>query len=83
MHSSFLKVAACGVLLAGAALSGCATSGTHEHADLLARIQAVEKAAADAQQAAARAQARADDAAAQALANSEKIDRAFRKSQQK
>lgn len=72
---------ACALLLAG--LAGCATPGTHEHPELLSRIQAAEKSAADAQQAAARAQARADDAAAQALANSEKIDRAFRKSQQK
>jgi len=75
--------AAAGALLLTVGLSGCASQGTHEHPELLSRIQAAEKAAADAQQAAARAQARADDAAAQSVANSDKIDRAFRKSQQK
>jgi hypothetical protein len=71
--------------LAGAvALGGCASDrATHEHPELLGRIQAAEKAAADAQAAAARAQARADEAAATAAANNDKIDRAFQKSQQK
>lgn len=76
-------ILSCGALLLAAGLSGCATQGSHEHSDLLARIQGAEKAAADAQQAAARAQARADAAAATAEANSQKIDRAFQKAQQK
>ena len=65
-------------------LAGCATdSQTHEHPELMQRIQAAERAAADAQAAATRAQARADEAAAMASANNDKIDKAFRKSQQK
>jgi hypothetical protein len=78
-----IRLALAGALLATATLSGCATQGPHEHPELLSRIQAAERAAADAQQAAARAQARADEAAAASTANTEKIDKAFRKSQQK
>jgi hypothetical protein len=71
-------------LLASSGLLGCAAQQTsHEHPELLQRIQAAERAAAEAQQAAARAQARADEAAAAAAANSQKVDRAFQKSQQK
>lgn len=80
MPKTLLTAMACSALLLSA---GCATPGSHEHPELMSRIQAAEKAAAEAQQSAARAQTRADEAASQALANSEKIDRAFRKSQQK
>lgn len=78
---TFTKFAAI-VALASAGL-GCAAQGTHEHPELLSRIQAAERAAAEAQQAATRAQTRADEAAAMAGANSQKVDRAFQKSQQK
>lgn len=71
-------------LLVCTGLAGCAAQNTqHEHPELMSRIQAAERAAADAQQAAARAQASADQAATAASANSEKVDRAFKKSQQK
>ena len=67
-------------------LAGCAgqqTTAPAENPELLQRVQAAERAAAEAQQAAARAQARADEAMAAANANNQKVDRAFRKSQQK
>ena len=79
MKSSVLAVA-----LLATGLAGCAVqSQTHEHPELERRIAAAEQAAADAKAAAVRAQARADEAAAMAAANSDKIDKAFRKSQQK
>ena len=79
-----LKTIVAGLTLASAALTGCAAQqSTHEHPELLSRIQAAERAAAEAQQAAARAQTRADEAASMASANSQKVDRAFQKSQQK
>jgi hypothetical protein len=66
------------------AMSGCATdSQRQDDSALMGRIQAAEKAAADAQAAAARAQARADEAYAMAASNNDKIDKAFQKSQQK
>ena len=72
------------VAMASTGLLGCAAQqGPHEHPELLQRIQAAERAAADAQQAASRAQARADEAAAAAAANSQKVDGAFQKSQHK
>lgn len=71
------------VAAASIALAGCAGQATHEHPELLSRIQAAEKAAADAQAAAARAQAAADAAAATATSSSEKVDRAFQRSQRK
>lgn len=75
---------AAALALSLAALGGCATQQQpHEHSDLMSRVQAAERAAAAAQQAAASAQARADEAMATAQANSEKVDRAFTKSQQK
>ena len=49
----------------------------------MARIEHAERAAAEAKQAAAAAQARADEAMAAAQANDTKVDRAFKKSQQK
>ena len=72
--------------LASFALAGCATDQQHQehsHPELMQRIQAAEQAAAEAKAAAARAQARADEAAAMAQANNDKIDKAFKKSQQK
>ena len=77
------RTAAALALLACTGLAGCAAQGTHEHPELMSRIQAAERAAADAQQAAARAQATADQAATAASSNSDKVDRAFKKSQQK
>lgn len=79
-----LKRTATGIFaLAALGLAGCAGQTTHEHPELLSRIQAAEKAAADAQAAAARAQAAADAAATAANASSEKVDRAFQRSQRK
>lgn len=79
-----LKSSILAAALLATGLAGCAAqSAQHEHPELMARIQAAEKAAADAQAAAIRAQARADEAAAMASANNDKIDKAFRKSQQK
>jgi len=79
-----IRTIAVAALFASTGLLGCAAQQTaHEHPELLQRIQAAERAAADAQQAAARAQARADEAAAAAEASSQKVDRAFQKSQQK
>jgi hypothetical protein len=73
-----------GATLLATGLAGCAAQDQqHEHPELLQRIQAAEKSASDAQAAAIRAQARADEAAAMASANNDKIDKAFRKSQQK
>ena len=77
------------LLLAGllaAGLGGCASQqpqqpdNSAELADLRARLDRAERSAADAQAAAARAQAAADECKAQA---DQKIDRAFKKSQQK
>lgn len=74
------------ILAAAATLAaGCATQPPpkNDNADLVARVERAERAAADAQAAAARAQARADEAASMAQTNVQKIDRAFTKSQQK
>lgn len=71
------------VAAASIGLVGCAGQTTHEHPELMSRIQAAERAAADAQAAAARAQAAADAATATANANGEKVDRAFQRSQRK
>lgn len=81
-----LKSPLAAAALASIALAGCATDQQKpQTADpaLMQRVQAAEQAAADAKAAAARAQARADEAAAMAQANNDKIDKAFKKSQQK
>ena len=81
---SIVQRTAVGILAAAAiGLAGCAGQTTHEHPELLSRIQAAEKAAADAQAAAARAQSTADAAATAANTSNEKVDRAFKRSQRK
>ena len=71
-------------LVSAVVLSACAADGTqHQHADLMSRVERAERAAAEAQAAAARAQATADQAVTAAQANSQQVDRAFKKSQQK
>lgn len=85
MNKGTLKAAALALTLA--ALGGCASQAAQpipdNHADLISRIERAERAAAEASQAAARAQARADEAMTAAQANDTKVDRAFKKSQQK
>ena len=81
-----LKSPALVAVAAASVLAGCATDqqkAAQTDPALMQRIMAAEQAAADAKAAAARAQARADEAAAMAQANNDKIDKAFRKSQQK
>ena len=80
-----MKTSILAAALLATGLGGCAVAPNqqHEHPDLMQRIEAAEKAASNAQAAAIRAQARADEAAAMAAANNDKIDKAFRKSQQK
>lgn len=82
-----------GAAVLAATLSGCASQSSRsaeEENALMNRISAAERSAAEAKQlaaearqAAAAAQARADEAMAAAQANDTKVDRAFRKSQQK
>ena len=85
MHPSNAKRPALFAFLLAAGLAGCASDQSKPQTDpaLMQRIQAAEQAAADAKAAAVRAQARADEAAAMAQANNDRIDKAFRKSQQK
>ena len=84
MNKTFRNSALLAALLA-AGLAGCASNKSQpdnsaQLADLQARLARAEQAAADAQAAAARAQAAADECKA---AQDQKIDKAFKKSQQK
>jgi len=84
MNKTFRTSALLAALLS-AGLAGCAskpaqTDNSAQIADLQARLTRAEQAAADAQAAAAAAQKAADDCKA---AQDQKIDRAFKKSQQK
>jgi hypothetical protein len=73
-----------GALVLSAGLSACANDQTkQDNTELMNRVAAAERAATAAQEAAARAQARADEALQAAQVNDQKIDRAFKKSQQK
>lgn len=80
-------VASAAVLAVG--LAGCAAQSSQPapastpDPEMAARLERAERAAAEARQAAAAAQARADEAMAAAKANDTKVDRAFKKSQQK
>jgi uncharacterized membrane protein YgcG len=84
MNKTFRNSALLAALLS-AGLAGCASKpaqpdNSAQMADLQARLTRAEQAAADAQAAAAAAQKRADECLA---AQDQKIDRAFKKSQQK
>jgi hypothetical protein len=84
MTKTFRNSALLAALLS-AGLAGCAAKpaqpdNSAQLADLQARLARAEQAAADAQAAAARAQAAADECKA---AQDQKIDRAFKKSQEK
>lgn len=88
MNKTTMKVGAALILAAG--LAACANDQTKQDDQTAARVAAAERAAADAQKAAADAQAAAQraqqtaDAAMQAAQqNDKKVDRAFKKSQQK
>jgi outer membrane murein-binding lipoprotein Lpp len=83
MQTSKLTLAA--LALASAGLAGCASQqpqadNSAQMADLQSRLTRAEQAASDAQAAAARAEARANECMAAA---DQKVDRAFKKSQQK
>lgn len=83
MKTTKLTLAA--LALASAALAGCASQqpkvdNSAQMADLQSRLARAEQAASDAQAAAARAEARANECMAAA---DQKVDRAFKKSQQK
>lgn len=85
MNKGTLKTTALAAILLAAGLAGCANQQSQpvESPETMARIEHAERAAAEAKQAAAAAQARADEAMAAAQANDTKVDRAFKKSQQK
>jgi hypothetical protein len=76
-----IRIAPLALILA-AGLAGCANQPA-DNSELLGRVERAERAAAEAQAAAAAAQQRADEALAAAQANDQKVDRAFKKSQQK
>lgn len=83
MKNSKLTLAA--LVLASAGLAGCAsqqpkTDNSAQLADLQSRLERAERTASEAQAAAARAEARANECMAAA---DQKVDRAFKKSQQK
>lgn len=82
MKKTTIKVSA--ALLLAAGLGACAQDQTRQdNSALEARVAAAEKSAADAQAVAARAQQTADQAMSAAQQNNQKVDRAFKKSQQK
>lgn len=84
MRKTFENRALVAALLLATGLAGCASQQPQqpspEIADLRARLERAERAAADAQATAKAAQAKADECMA---AQDQKIDRAFKKSQQK